>query len=224
MAQRGFFIAVDGPDGAGKSTLIKKITEILQFICPDDTTYSAVALSNSDINTAFYKRMKARKLDELTEILGFAVSLTEASYDYLARVLGYGHVVILDRWVSSFYAYQHTGRDRTELTGVIYKEVLSKLQIPDLYIYCRVEQEVADRRMVDRGDQTYLDKETALFKERVRAGYDEYFDMMKDKFRYSIVLDCNAPLKDVFAQLETELRIIMSDRELQFRYNKETQE
>ncbi len=114
----GFFIALEGGEGAGKSTQARRLASWLEAQGHD------VLVTHEPGGTEVGRRLRSVLLDLPTETgtgqvglsaraeaLLFAADRAEHVARVIAPALALGHVVITDRYVDSSVAYQGAGRD-----------------------------------------------------------------------------------------------------------------
>ena len=107
----GYFIALEGPDGAGKSTQANALrTEITRAGLP-------VVLTREPGGTSIGEQIRSVVLDQSncamlpeTEVLLYAAARAQHVGEVLRPALKSGAVVICDRYVDSTFAYQGGGR------------------------------------------------------------------------------------------------------------------
>jgi dTMP kinase len=168
----GFFVVVEGPEGAGKSTLVRAIAarlladgfQVLTVREPGGTPVAEAA-----------RKLALRSRHELSPAAELFLVLA-ARADLVARVirpaLDAGQVVLADRFDLSTRAYQVAGR------GLGAEDVDAALRIatgglvPDLTLVLDVPVQVGrDRQRKARKVQDRFEREDDAFHERVRATY-----------------------------------------------------
>lgn len=197
------YIVVDGPDGCGKTTAIRFIKDYLTKSFNQDVVIMK-ALGQGAIGAECRKRHLSNQAGIGLESLMMPTSIMEAYYDHVLPTLNQGKCVIMDRWISSYYAYQIKGRD-DHCSKEIYNTLFDNdrtpmIRKPDIYFIGDVDQSIADKRLKARdGDTNYLDNETSEFKQRVMQGFNEFKDLNSDV----ISLDCNRDIPHVNLQITT---------------------
>jgi len=174
MKTTGFLIAIEGIDGAGKSTLIAALAERLR-----KKKYS-VLITREPGGTSFGQTLRhllqhsSEKIDAKTEFLLFAADRSEHIKQVIIPALMRGDIIISDRMDDSSLAYQGYGRglDR-ELITTINKWVMDTV-VPHIILYVRLDWETALQRLIlNRGSLTNFEQEKKDFFERVIHGFDE---------------------------------------------------
>lgn len=202
------FIVVDGPDGSGKTTIIKHMVDMLKVELPDAKIVVGRGLGSGNAAEAIRSTMMNKEINKTSnyEIYGAIMCLIDCYETFVLPNIKNGNIVILDRYVPSYYAYQVTARD-SEMALTMLKDVFNvpfTLQ-PDLYIntYCSVDNSI--KRMNGRNDNNYFDEEGRIFKTLLLKGYEEFFakEHMFHTCKPSkvIKLDTNPEWPDVYKEL-----------------------
>src|SRR5256886_1587783 len=110
MAERGIFITIEGPEGAGKTTQARLLYEHLRARYP-------VVYTREPGGTAIGERIRALLLDvsltgmsPLTEMLLFAASRAQFVAEVVEPALREGRLLLSERYVDASIAYQGFGR------------------------------------------------------------------------------------------------------------------
>ncbi|NLU67893.1 dTMP kinase [Streptomyces sp. HNM0574] len=169
-AATGFFIALEGGDGAGKSTQIEALAEWIR------NKGHEVVVTKEPGATPIGKRLRSILLDvssaglsHRAEALLYAADRAEHVDSVVRPALERGAVVLSDRYIDSSVAYQGAGRDLSP-TGIarISRWATDGL-VPHLTVLLDVPPETARERFTEAPDR--LESEPAEFHERVRAGF-----------------------------------------------------
>jgi dTMP kinase len=181
---RGRFVTVEGIEGAGKSTQIPYLVELLaeggrEVIVTREPGGTAVgeALRGLLLGTHHDPMCADTEL-----LLMFA-----ARAEHLARVirpaLGRGAWVLCDRFTDATYAYQGGGRGvAEERIGDLERWVQRGLR-PDLTVLLDLPVAVGLARVRGRGAGDRFEQEATDFFERVRAAYLRLAGREPDRFR-----------------------------------------
>jgi dTMP kinase len=144
------FVCIDGIDGSGKSTqtelLVKTLNEnghkAIRLRDPG-TTYLGnavrkVVLENDD------------PISPIAQMLLFSATKAELSLE-IKKYIDDGYIVVVDRWILSTIAYQHSVNGISEpLIRKIYEETCLR---PDLSIVLSIAPEKAEARRPDLRDR-----------------------------------------------------------------------
>ena len=191
------FITFEGPDGSGKSTVIKEIYQrlvnekynILLTREPGGTPIAEkirnVILDNE--NTA---------LDPRAEALLYAASRRQHLVEKIWPALKEGKIVLCDRYLDSSLAYQGGGRDLGVENILNINLFATENTFPDLTLFFNVSPEVGlsrvsqdKKRVADR-----LDNESSNFHDKV---YDTFIELTKKYKDRIVVIDASLPLDEV---------------------------
>lgn len=199
--KKGIFITFEGPEGAGKTTIINMLAKQL-----DDALFTrepgGIDISEQIRRVILDKGNTA--MDPRTEALLYAAARRQHLIEKVRPALEAGRTVICDRFVDSSLAYQGHAR------GLGIDEVLNINQfaienmMPNLTIYFDIEPEVGLKRISsnDSREINRLDLENIEFHQKVREGYY----LLMAKFPNRIVkVDASAPLEEV---LQHTIRLI----------------
>lgn len=172
---KGFFISFEGPDGAGKSTVLKQVLkEITPLLKLDYLTVRepggskiSEAIRNIILDPAH------SEMDDRTEALLYAASRSQLMAEVVLPALKDGKLVISDRFVDSSLAYQGSGRNLGMQEIKQINDFATRGIEPDLTIFLDVKPEVGLSRIQKlRPDQEdRLEQEKLAFHQKVYEGY-----------------------------------------------------
>jgi len=172
--KRNLFITFEGPEGAGKTTIIKKIAERLALENIDVlATREPGGIEIAEKIRTIILNPEHTAMDERTEALLYAAARSQHYFEKVRPALDAGRMVICDRFIDSSLAYQGYAR------GIGVDEVLSinefaiGKKLPDLTILFDISPEVGLARIHAHGDREInrLDVESLAFHQKVREGY-----------------------------------------------------
>ena len=198
----GFFIAIEGGDGSGKSTQIKRIAAALA----DDGYH--VESTREPGGTELGTKIRSVLFDSdppspRTEALLFAADRAHHVASLVDPSLDAGNIVITDRYIDSTIAYQSAGRSFDEKTILALSRWATQGLVPNLTIVLDIEPEVAAERMGKRGDSNYLDQENQQFHQRVRQTYLSRAHKELDRY---VVLDASVDADELTEQILAAIR------------------
>jgi dTMP kinase len=201
---RGWFITLEGGEGAGKSTMLERTH---QWLMAQGHT---VIKTREPGGTATAERIRAIVLDRenaslcpMAELL--LVFAARASHlDELIRpALENGKTVLCDRFTDASWAYQGGGRGiPAETIAALEKAVHGDLQ-PDLTLLLDLPVSVGLERIARRGISDRIESEAVEFFERVRQSYLVRAAGSPNRFA---VIDASEDEEAVWRQIERALR------------------
>lgn len=193
---RGKFITLEGMDGAGKSSHIAAILEILQ-----EKGVEVVATREPG-GTSLGERLRELLLHEAmdaeTETLLMFAARREHIAQVIAPALARGAWVVSDRFTDASFAYQCGGRgvDQTKMEQLEHW-VQQGLQ-PDLTLLFDVPVEISVARLAAARTPDKFERESAEFFHKIREGYLSRAKTHPTRFR---IIDGNRPLETVRAEV-----------------------
>ena len=199
MGTQGRFITLEGIDGAGKSTHLSFIADLLT------RRGVSVRVTREPGGTRLGEKLRELLLDPEqtvhpdTETLLLFAARQEHLHSVIRPALAAGQCVVCDRFTDATFAYQGWGRG-IPLTKLETLEswVQGQLQ-PDLTLYFDVPIEVARERIEATRTRDRFEQEQQAFFERVRSGYLDLAARHAQRIR---ILDSQRPLADVQKDLE----------------------
>ncbi|MFD9130518.1 dTMP kinase, partial [Kitasatospora sp. NPDC059571] len=205
LAGTGFFIALEGGDGAGKSTQAHALAEWIR------SKGHEVVLTREPGGSPVGQRLRGLVLDvgntglsHRAEALIYAADRAEHVENVIRPALARGAVVITDRYMDSSIAYQGAGRDLAAAEIARISRWATGGLVPDLTVVLDVDPSAARERFTEALDR--LEQEPTEFHARVRSGFLAL--AAADPARYLVVDAGQQP-----AQVTTAIRHRL-DREL----------
>jgi dTMP kinase len=187
--RRGLFIVFEGGEGAGKSTQVKRLADLLRAHGREVVVTREPGAT--DIGARIRDMLLDGDADTVTpraEALLYAADRAHHVAALVRPALARGDVVISDRYVDSSLAYQGVGRT-LPVTEVSWLSSWATGGLkPDLVVLLDVEPHVGLARVGARGDTDRLENESDAFHERVRYAFIDLASA--DPNRY-LVLDAN---------------------------------
>ncbi len=175
----GKFIALDGPDGCGKSTQAKLLAEWLKGHGVAVETFrdpGATAIGEKIRQVLLNPEHTA--MSTRTELLLYMAARTQLWAEKIDPALKANKCVILDRWLSSTCAYQGCA-------GGFGMEKIIKLGTdslerpwPDLTIILDVDLETSANRLCGRPDR--MEQKGDEYHQKVREGFLELAEKQKN--------------------------------------------
>ncbi|MEU3480175.1 dTMP kinase [Streptomyces sp. NPDC033754] len=166
----GFFIALEGGDGAGKSTQVQALAEWIR------AKGHEVVVTREPGATPIGKRLRSILLDvssaglsNRAEALLYAADRAEHVDSLVRPALERGAIVLSDRYIDSSVAYQGAGRDLSPTEIARISRWATDGLVPHLTVVLDVSPATARERFTEAPDR--LESEPPEFHARVRAGF-----------------------------------------------------
>ena len=172
--KNGIIITFEGPDGAGKTTVLEKVLPVLQEKGYDIiTTREPGGVEIAERIRDVILDVNHVAMDNKTELLLYMAARRQHYVEKVLPALEAGKVVLIDRFIDSSIAYQGAGRG-------LDKDIIRRLndfatdgRKPDLTLYFDVESEIGLARIAKNAEREVnrLDLEKLDMHKRVREGY-----------------------------------------------------
>jgi dTMP kinase len=169
----GAFIALEGIDGSGKSTIAERLVAALR------QAGMRAILTREPGGTAIGEQIRVVLLGHAsssmlpaTEMLLFAAARAQHVGEVIRPALAQGFIVVTDRFTDSSLAYQWGARGLPKRDVILTQELATDGLEPDLKVLLDLPVDVAlRRRMSNSNDVNRLDREEIQFHTRVRDAY-----------------------------------------------------
>ncbi|MED1471858.1 dTMP kinase [Bacillus salipaludis] len=192
--KNGMFITFEGPDGAGKTTIISMVARHFEGAI---LTREPGGIDIAEQIRSVILNKENTAMDPRTEALLYAAARRQHLIEKVKPALEEGKVVLCDRFVDSSLAYQGYAR------GLGIDEVLNINQfaienmMPNLTIYFDIEPEEGLKRInKNKGREiNRLDLENLEFHQKVREGYHHILERFTDRI---VKIDASGTLDEVF--------------------------
>lgn len=197
------FITLEGGEGAGKSTVLSALRDVLSGTGAD------VVSTREPGGTPLAEQIRGLLLDTHhepptadTELLLVFAARAQHVRETIVPALERGAWVISDRFTDASYAYQGAARGGDiGFIGELERRVVAIS--PGMTLLLDVPVDVGLQRARGRGAADRIEGEQDDFFERVRAGYLERARLHPQRFR---VIDATQPADVVAAQAVAHLR------------------
>lgn len=197
---KGLFIAIEGGEGAGKSTHSKRLAEYLESLGHE------VMLTREPGGTPTAEKIRNILLDpditdmpDETESLLFAAARADHAINKMRPAIERGVIVICDRYIDSSVAYQGIARGLGEQKIRELSEWATEQLLPDFTIYLDVPAEAGEQRM-DGIDRMEIQSREFHF-----AVHQAFRDIAAHSKRPNIVIDATAPKDEVAAAVRAAI-------------------
>jgi dTMP kinase len=203
--KRGIFITMEGPEGAGKTTITQMLGKALQqegYQVLLTREPGGVPISEQ-IREVILNRDNTA-MDSRTEALLYAAARRQHLVEVVMPELERGGIVLCDRFIDSSLAYQGHAR------GLDIEEVynINKFAIgdmmPDATLFFDIDPEEGLRRIQSNGEREVnrLDLEALDFHKKVCEGYQFIINRWKERF---IIVDAGRSIDEVFEETKAGL-------------------
>jgi len=200
MIQRGKFITIEGVEGAGKTTNIPFIQQLLEKKAGVEVIHTREP-GGTEPGEAIREVLISTELPAMhhdTELLLMFAARAEHVQKKIQPALDAGKWVLCDRFTDASYAYQGGGRGISlERIAQLENWVQGELR-PDYTILFDVDADTGLGRARSRGEADRFEEEDIGFFNRVR---DQYLMMAKDNPQRYRVIDAGASFEAVQQQL-----------------------
>nr|WP_072974862.1 dTMP kinase [Tissierella praeacuta] len=206
---RGLFIALEGPDGSGKSTIIKLIGNYLkdkgiEFVM---TREPGGTLIGEEIRHIILDK-KNINMGAETEALLYAASRGQHIHEKILPSLESGKIVLCDRFVLSSLAYQGVGRNLGIEEVKSINDFAIKGVYPDLILFFHVDPEITlERKTQNGGDR--LEEEGNDFHRTVYEGYMELLKMYPKNIK---IIDATKSIEEVLRESIKEVEDLLTKK------------
>ncbi|GBF05574.1 thymidylate kinase [Deinococcus aerius] len=192
------FITFEGPEGAGKSTQLRRLAERL------GAEGVRHIVTREPGGTPLGTRVRevlldpGLTIDPLPEFLLYSASRAQLVREIIRPALERGEVVLCDRYADSSLAYQGAGRGLdTSFLRMLTREVTGGLT-PDLTVLLDLDPGVGLTRAANRGQPDRLERADLGFHRRVRQGF---LDLAAGEPGRFLVLDASRGVETLAAAI-----------------------
>ena len=204
----GKFITVEGIEGAGKTTCMQVVTEVIehQGINAIHTREPGGTDLGEDLRSLLLGHKHTGMSDDAELLMMFAAR-AEHIAQKIQPALDDGKWVLCDRFTDATYAYQGYGREiPLEKIAGLENWVQGKLR-PDLTLLMDLPVEVGMERAGKRSAPDRFESEAWDFFERIRQGYLSIAAEQPSRVK---VIDASQDLPDVQAQVKTAIEAFVN--------------
>lgn len=209
---RNLFITFEGPEGAGKTSVLKAVGERLEkeqieFLSTREPGGIEIAEKIREIIlNPSHTAMNAH-----TEALLYAAARSQHFHEKVEPALQAGKHVLCDRFIDSSLVYQGMGRGLGVENVRAINEFAIGTRMPDKTILFDLDPAIGLARIeASRQDEiNRLDTESLAFHEKVRNGYLQL--AMEDKERI-ITVDANRSLEEVVEEVWMIVKSLIEEK------------
>jgi dTMP kinase len=200
------FITLEGIEGSGKTTQIRRLAEFLEDKGVDcvTTRQPGGTLIGENIRSILLDPANSA-LEPLAELLLYMADRAQHINELIRPALKNGKTVVCDRYFDATLVYQGFARGLSiELIGQLHQLLFDDLK-PDVTLLLDLPPQVGLERAWRQlnngqrsGDESRFEAEAVAFHEKVRAGYLELARLEPERFR---IIDAVQPQNQVFAAM-----------------------
>lgn len=199
--KRGYFLTIEGIEGAGKSTVMQFIADYLRD-CKIDLVTSR-EFGGTEIAEKIRHILLGHHAEIMhpnTELLLAFAARAQHVENLIIPSLNAGKWVLCDRFTDSSYAYQGGGRGLDINRIALLEQFVQNGLQPDLTVLLDVDPKLGFQRIAQkRGNLDRIEIEEIQFFQRVREAYLARAKQNAKRFR---VVDANLTLEEVTRQVE----------------------
>ncbi|MET3558212.1 dTMP kinase [Streptococcus rupicaprae] len=208
---KGIVISVEGPEGAGKTSVIKALL-------PKFEAYGQVLMTREPGGVPIAEKIREvildpehTTMDDKTELLLYVAARRQHLKERILPALEEGQIVLVDRFIDSSVAYQGYGRGLAPSDVHWLNRFATDGLVPDLTLYFDIDVREGLARIAQfRGHEVNrLDLESVSLHERVREGYLAILAENPDRL---VKLDASQPLEDVVAAAWSVIEAFLQER------------
>lgn len=207
--ERGIFITIEGIEGVGKSTQLRRLVRTLERNgVPLDVTREPGGTPMAEVIRGLLIEPGDEPVPRSAEVLLMFAARALHVENRIRPALEAGTWVVSDRFVDASRAYQGGGRGIPETTI----ETLADLALgglePDVTLLLDAPVEIGMARAAERGDKDRFEQEDHAFFERVRAAYLSIAHACPGRF---VVIDASGTVDEVGEAVEAAAKKIIND-------------
>ncbi len=210
--KRGVFITVEGPEGAGKTTVLARVGEQLE-----KEGYSIV-LTREPGGIPIAEQIRQvilnpehTEMDSRTEALLYAAARRQHLMEKVVPALNRGSIVLCDRFVDSSLAYQGYARG----LGIEEVREINRFAIqdtmPELTLFFMLDPEIGLKRIENHKSREInrLDLEKLNFHQKVYEGYQLLIKSEPERIK---AINANQSFEKVYEETLQQIRTYIDTR------------
>ena len=182
---KGYLITFEGPEGSGKTTVMKRLAEYLEL-----KGYNVIKTREPG-GTVISEKIRGIILDinhkEMapeTEALLYAASRTQHIVEVIKPNIEKGNIILCDRYLDSSLVYQGYARGLGIEKVLEINKYAVENSLPDLTIFFDIKPRIGLNRIKDNHRvQDRLDLEKLEFHDKVYMGYRTICDIFTDRIK-----------------------------------------
>ena len=207
---KGIFITLEGPDGSGKSTIMKRIIHYfkdknIEFIVTREPGGTEIGEQIREI----ILDKKNKNMAAETEALLYAASRGQHIHEKILPALRAGKIVLCERFILSSLAYQGIGRG----LGIEEVRMINDFAIkgirPDLTLFFHVDPSLTLDRKTRGKEGDRLEEEGVEFHREVYRGYMELLKTYPENIS---IIDASKTIEEVFSQSMYHIEEVLKNK------------
>jgi dTMP kinase len=207
--EKGIFITIEGPEGAGKTTIIEMLLEKLESEgYPIIKTREPGGIEIAEQIRSVILDKQNTSMDGRTEALLYAAARRQHLVEKVLPAIEQGFIVLCDRFIDSSLAYQGFARGIGMDDVYSINEFATENRMPDATLYFDIDPEIGIKRINEHKGREVnrLDLENLEFHRKVREGYH----ILTKRYSNRIIeIDASQPLQKVFEEAVSSVRSLI---------------
>ncbi|MGG0464759.1 dTMP kinase [Priestia aryabhattai] len=205
----GTFITFEGPEGAGKTTIIHMVQQkLIQDGYNIVLTREPGGIRIAEQIREIILNPSNTEMDARTEALLYAAARRQHLVEKVIPELNKGNIVLCDRFIDSSLAYQGNARGIGVEDIFAINQFAIEQTMPQATLYFDIEPEIGLERInKGRKDEiNRLDLESLDFHYKVRDGYLSLLSEFPERIRR---IDANQSVEKVYAEAYKQIQSIL---------------
>lgn len=205
----GTFITFEGPEGAGKTTIIHMVQQkLIQEGYTIVLTREPGGIRIAEQIREIILNPSNTEMDARTEALLYAAARRQHLVEKVIPELNKGNIVLCDRFIDSSLAYQGNARGIGVEDIFAINQFAIEQTMPQATLYFDIEPEVGLERINNgRKDEiNRLDLESLDFHYKVRDGYLSLLNEFPERIRR---IDANQSVEKVCEEAYKQIKLIL---------------
>jgi dTMP kinase len=207
----GLFISVEGPEGAGKTTIVQMIVDQLK-----EENYNVLytrepgGIKIAEQIRSIILNPENIEMDGRTEALLYAAARRQHLVEKVLPAINEGYIVLCDRFLDSSLAYQGYARGLGMDEVLAINEFAIEQLMPTRTLYFDIEPEEGFKRIRknENREVNRLDLEEMDFHYKVRDGYHHLIEKNRDRI---IKINAAQSVEQVFSETISILKDIIKN-------------
>jgi dTMP kinase len=201
----GLFLVIDGPDGGGKSTQVRRLAERLRAEGHEvETVRDPGGTPVGERVRAVLLDPEVGELDPVTEVLLYQAARRRLVLERIRPALAASRIVLCDRWHTATHAYQSGGSGVDPAIVRVTSRIATDGLEPRRALLLDVDEATAAARMDRPLDR--IERRGPDFRRRVRTAFRELFSKDPDR---TVRIDASRPEDVVAAEVYEAIRDLL---------------